>query len=74
MIDKILIITGYITLTVTLIGLIGFLVECQNPEFTPFGKLATGAFGFGVYLVILSLLKNETKECFMDPKDIGGPK
>ena len=73
MIDKILIVMGYIALTVALIGLIGFVIECQDPEFTPFGKLATGAFGLGVYLLIFGFLRNETKELFMNPKDVRGP-
>jgi len=74
MIDKILIIIGYITLTLSLIGIIGFVIESPDPDFPPFGRLAAGAFAVGLYLLIFSFLRNETKECFMDPKDVRGPK
>jgi|6_EtaG_2_1085325.scaffolds.fasta_scaffold225224_2 hypothetical protein len=66
--SKLLLILGYSSLTIALLGLMGYIVECTNPEFTRYGKIAAGAASFGIYLVIFVLLREETRGIFNKKK------
>jgi len=62
--DKTLTIMGYICLALVLIGMIGFIIESPEPTFTPFARLAAGACTVGICMVLLTILRNETKDLF----------
>lgn len=62
--DKTLTIMGYMCLALVLIGMIGFVIESPEPTFTPFARLAAGALSVGLCIVLLTILRNETKDLF----------
>ena len=67
--NKLLVILGHGSLIVAFLSLIGYIIECPNPEFTFYGKMAAGAASFGVYLTFFTLLKEETKGVFKRKKN-----
>jgi len=68
MISKILTIVGYITLTVSMISLVGFLITYSDPALNTFGRITLGAMSFGLYLTIISLIRSETSDLFKKEK------
>ena len=67
--NKLLVILGHGSLVVAFLSLIGYIIECPNPEFTFYGKTAAGAASLGVYLIIFVVLREETKEVFKKRKN-----
>ena len=67
--NKLLVILGHGSLIVAFLGFIGYIIECSNPEFTFYGKVAAGAASFGIYLTFFTFLKEETKEIFNKKKN-----